>query len=208
MTAGVERRRRVPRAERERQMLAVAEEVFADRGYQATSMDDIAERVGVSKPMIYEYFGSKEGLLVACIRDVRTQLTAAVTDAVVGAADPEQALRRGLVAFFEFTANRRRAWDLMLRSEAAVAGRAALAEIEEARREQTAIDMVLLRGFYPDAPERDIEAAAEIVVGACERLSLWFVARDDVTAEEAAEHLMRLVWFGMKPRDLPRPDQS
>lgn len=189
-------------------MLAVAEEVFADRGYQATSMDDIAERVGVSKPMIYEYFGSKEGLLVACIRDVRTQLAAAVTDAVVGVADPEQALRRGLVAFFEFTANRRRAWDLMLRSEAAVAGGAALAEIEEARREQTAIDMVLIRGFLPDAPDREIEAAAEIVVGACERLSLWFVARDDVTADEAAEHLMRLVWFGMKPREITRPDQS
>ena len=61
------RRKRMPRAEREQQILEVAEEVFAGDGYQATSMDDIAQRVGLSKPMLYEYFGSKEGLLLACL---------------------------------------------------------------------------------------------------------------------------------------------
>jgi AcrR family transcriptional regulator len=53
----------MPRAQREEQILGIAEEVFAERGFQATTMEDIAERVGVTKPLIYEYFGSKEGLL-------------------------------------------------------------------------------------------------------------------------------------------------
>src|ERR671930_2513522 len=97
-----ERRRRMPRAERERQMIAVAEQMFAERGYRAASMDEIAERVGVSKPMLYEYFGSKEGLFVACIRQARAELAAVSTESVAGHTRAEDALRTGLIAFFEF----------------------------------------------------------------------------------------------------------
>ncbi|GLW93839.1 TetR family transcriptional regulator [Actinokineospora globicatena] len=196
-TAPQTRKRRMPRAERERQMLAVAEEIFAERGYAAAAMDEIAERCGVSKPMLYEYFGSKEGLLVACIRQARGQLATAITQAAVGATGPRDALRRGLVAFFEFTDAHRRAWSLVLRNEAAVAGQAAAAEVEAIRQEQVEIDLALLTAFLPDAPRVDLEAAAQIVVGACERLSLWYVSRDDVTAEQAADHLMRVLWTGL-----------
>ncbi|WP_026421336.1 TetR/AcrR family transcriptional regulator [Actinokineospora inagensis] len=190
----------MPRAERERQMLAVAEEIFAERGYQAAAMDEIAERCGVSKPMLYEYFGSKEGLLVACIRQARGQLAAATAAAVVGATDPEDALRRGLVAFFRFTDAHRRAWSLVLRNEAAVAGPAAAAEVEAVRQEQVEIDIALFAAFLPDAPRVELEAAAQVVVGACERLSLWYVGRDGddaVSPEQAADHLMRVIWTGL-----------
>src|SRR5690349_5740610 len=106
-------------------MIAVAEEMFAERGYQAAAMDEIAERVGVSKPMLYEYFGSKEGLFVACIRQARAELLAATTQAVAGLDSAEDALRAGLLAFFEFTDSHRRAWEL-IRHEATVAGQAAV----------------------------------------------------------------------------------
>src|SRR3954453_15101901 len=101
-------------------MIAAAEEMFAERGYRAASMDEIAERVGVSKPMLYEYFGSKEGLLVACIRQVRMELRDRTAESVIGAETPEEALRRGLVTFFKYTDEHRRSWDLLLRTEAAV----------------------------------------------------------------------------------------
>src|SRR5438270_106902 len=60
-------RRKVPRAVRERQMLDVAGRVFALRGFHAASIEEIAEGAGISKPMIYNYFGSKEGLYYAYI---------------------------------------------------------------------------------------------------------------------------------------------
>lgn len=193
-----ERRKRMPRAERERQMMAVAEETFAERGYLATSVDDIAERCGVSKPMIYEYFGSKEGLLVACIRAARLELARATTEAVVGARTAEEALRRGVTAFFRFADSHRRAWSLMLRGEAAAAGPAAAEEIEAGRQEQVEIDIALFRAFVPDAPPVVLEAAAQIVVGACERLSLWYVNQDDsVSADEAAGYLLTSLWDGL-----------
>ncbi|WP_121394352.1 TetR/AcrR family transcriptional regulator [Actinokineospora cianjurensis] len=198
------RKRRMPRAERERQMVAVAEEIFADRGYLAASMDEIAERCGVSKPMIYEYFGSKEGLLVACIRQARAQLATATTQAVVGATGPRDALRRGLVAFFEFTDAHRRAWSLVLRNEAAVAGQAAAAEVEAVRQEQVEINIALFSTFLPDTARTDLEVAAQTVVGACERLSLWYVGRDDITADQAADHLTRILWGGLDALVDPR----
>lgn len=194
-----EPRRRMPRAERERQMIDVAEEMFAERGYQATSMDDIAERVGVSKPMLYEYFESKEGLFVACVRQARADLATLVTRSVAGVTSAGDALRAGLVAFFEFADSHRRSWAL-LRREAVVVGPAAIAEIEAIRRQQSAIDAELIAAFLPDAPRRDLEAAAEIIVGACERLSTWYVAREDVSAEQAAEYVMDLVWYGLRDR--------
>ncbi len=180
-------------------MVAVAEEMFAERGYQAASMDEIAERVGVSKPMLYEYFGSKEGLFVACIRQARAELLAVTTQSTAGLTSAQDALRRGLVAFFEFTDSHRRSWEL-IRHEATVAGKAACDEIEAIRQQQTAIEIALFARFLPDAPLRDLEATAEIVVGACERLSTWYVQQEDVSAKQAAEYVMRLVWHGLRDK--------
>ncbi|ALG07192.1 TetR family transcriptional regulator [Kibdelosporangium phytohabitans] len=188
----------MPRADRERQMMTIAEAVFAERGYAATSMDEIADRVGVSKPMIYEYFGSKEGLLVACIRQVRTELREQTAQSVIGARSPEEALRSGLQAFFRFTDDHRRSWELLLRTETAVVGPAAVAEIETARQEQIQLHIALFSAYMPDTDQRSLEAAAEILVGACERLSVWYVRHDDVTPEQAAEHIMRMTWFGLR----------
>lgn len=186
----------MPRAERERQMIAVAEEIFAERGYQASSMDEIAERVGVSKPMLYEYFGSKEGLLVSCIRAARAELLAVTTASVEGIGSAEEALRSGLVAFFRFIDSHRRSWEL-LRQEAAVAGQAAMDEIEGIRQQQTQVNATLFAAYLPDHPTRDLEAYGEVVVGACERLAGWYVAREDVTAQDAAAIVMRMVWHGL-----------
>jgi AcrR family transcriptional regulator len=198
------KRRRMPRAERERQMIAVAEEIFAARGYQASSMDEIAERVGVSKPMIYEYFGSKEGLLVACIRAARAELLAATLSSVEGITSAEDALYRGLEAFFAFIDSHRRSWEL-LRQEAAVAGQAAMDEIEGIRQQQTEVNAALFASYLPDLPARDLEAYGEVVVGACERLATWYVTREDVTAHDAATIIMRMVWYGLSTSTRGRP---
>lgn len=57
----------VPRADREEQIVAIATEVFGTQGFAGTSVGDVAERAGISKPLIYNYFGSKEGLVRACL---------------------------------------------------------------------------------------------------------------------------------------------
>src|SRR2546423_12070398 len=83
-------RRRVPRAKREEQMVQAATRIFGDRGYHEASMDEIAQACGVTKPMLYAYFDSKEGLLVACMEKEEPLLEDAVPTAVLGAGTPEQ----------------------------------------------------------------------------------------------------------------------
>ncbi|HEY3463931.1 MAG TPA: helix-turn-helix domain-containing protein [Amycolatopsis sp.] len=182
-----------------RQMIEVAEEVFAARGYAAASMDEIAELVGVSKPMLYEYFNSKEGLLLACIRQSRAVLREVTEQATVGAATAEEALRRGLLAFFVFIRERRQAWSL-LRHEMALIGTPAADEVEETRRQQTDLIAALMSGYFDSGDELRVEAAAEFVVGACERLAIWCERHDGVSPEQATEYAMDVLWSGLQHR--------
>jgi AcrR family transcriptional regulator len=187
----------MPRADRERQMMSVAEQVFAERGYVAASMDEIADRVGVSKPMLYEYFGSKEGLLVACIRQARAELLRVTSAAALAADNPEDKLRSGLVAYFEFIRAHSQSWAL-LRSEAAVVGPSAAEEIEAVRQQQTDLISGTMALYAPQPAPLDLTPAAEVIVGGCERLALWCERHQETTPEAAAELVMQLIWFGMR----------
>lgn len=190
-------RRRMSRADRERQMLAAAEQVFAERGYRAASMDEIAERVGVSKPMLYEYFGSKDGLMLATIAHNRAALLEATSRAVRSGSTPHEALSRGLVAYFEFAEEHRQAWSV-LRNEAAVLAGAvvgvAAGEVEATRRQQIAFMADAMASFLAQVPAVRLEAYAEMLVGACERLTLWRDRHPEVTATQAAQYVLDLAW--------------
>jgi AcrR family transcriptional regulator len=183
------------RADRERQMLDVAEEVFAEQGYSAVTMDEIAVRVGLSKPMLYEYFGSKEGLLLATIARARAELREATERAVARSDSPEDTLYQGYLAYFRFNEAHRRSWLILLQEPVLLGG--AAEEIEEMRRQQTDLIVSLLQSFTPERPKRALEAYAEIIVGACERMALWRARNPDVTSEEAARHMMDLTWTGL-----------
>lgn len=180
-------------------MVDVAETVFAERGYAAASMDEIAERVGVSKPMLYEYFNSKEGLLLACIRESRAALRSVTEAAVASSPGAEEAMRRGLHAFFVFIRERRQAWSL-LRHEMALIGTSAADEIEVTRRQQTDLIAALLAGYVEDDDAVRTEASAEFVVGACERLAIWCERHDDVTPDVVTDYAMDLLWGGLQRR--------
>ncbi|WP_285576883.1 TetR/AcrR family transcriptional regulator [Actinoallomurus iriomotensis] len=189
------RRRRMTRAERERQMLDVAEEVFATQGYGAVSMEEIAVRVGLSKPMLYEYFGSKEGLLLATIARARRELRETTERAAAEGETAEDKLYNGYLAYFRFNEAHRRAW-LVLLQEPVLSGDAA-DEIEATRRQQTDLIVAQMEWLTPDRPRRDLEAYAEIIVGACERLALWRMRNPDVSPEEAARQMMDVTWSGL-----------
>ncbi len=183
------------RAERERQMLDVAEEVFAERGY-SVSMEEIAVRVGVSKPMLYEYFGSKDGLLLATISRARAELREATERAVAEAGTPEEMLHAGFLAYFRFNEAHRRSWLVLLQEPVLLGG--AEGEIEATRRQQTGLTVAMMAAYAPNHPPRALEAYAEIIVGACERMALWCARNPDVTVEEAARHMMDLTWNGLR----------
>ena len=191
---------RMPRAQREEQILRIAEEVFAERGFQATTMEDIAERVGVTKPLIYEYFGSKEGLLSACITRARTQLrvaTEAAWQAVGPQAPLEVVFRAGVRAFFEFIDAHATAF-VLIQQEGAVASQASPL-IESIREQQSAATMATFRKApaLAGVPDDLLEGYVEVIIGACERVAVWRTRRPGVSTQAATDIVVSTVWAGL-----------
>ena len=189
-------RRRLPRAQRERQLVDVAQAVFAQRGFREASMDEIAVRAGVSKPILYDHFGSKDGLVAACIRRVGADLFAAITIAVEAAEDdPNAALAAGLRGFFEFIETNGQGWYVLI-GESVLVGEAADA-LEAIRRDQAAFVAQTLARRFPGTPAHSLAVFAEAIIGACERVALWRRERPEVTVAQATASLMTLVWNGL-----------
>lgn len=190
----------MPRAERETQMLDVAEEVFSSKGFQAATMDEIAELVGVTKPLIYDYFGSKEGLFTATVERVRGQLLAVLIAAWDTASDGDirHRLEQVVIAFFRFIDEHDRAFAL-LRTEGALTGGQSAASLERIRQ-QTAKAFADGMRTYPDfaaVAAARLTAIAEILVGACERLAVWRVEQQWTTPGDAAGLIMTTFWDGL-----------
>lgn len=194
-------KRRRDRAAREREILDAAELIFGDRGYQGTSMDDIAARVGVSKPLIYQYYGSKDGLFLACLSRLRAQLLDAVSDAVLAAADAEQAMYAGFVAWFEFLDEHPRAWSVIVDEGMLAAGPAARAA-DEVRADFVELIATMVRLNLPpnrETDEEEIQIVAQSISGATERLAIWRSRNNDAPSpKKIAETLQRILWQGLQ----------
>jgi AcrR family transcriptional regulator len=99
---GNRRGNRLPRDERRGQLLIAASEIFVDRGYHAAGMDEIAERAGVSKPVLYQHFSSKLELYLAVLQRHVDNMVSGVRQALRTTTDNRQRLRAAVQAFFDF----------------------------------------------------------------------------------------------------------
>src|SRR5437588_7734231 len=97
---------RVPRPMREQQILDIAEQQFALRGYDGVSIEEIARLAGVSRPIVYDYFGDKEAVYLACLRRARAELEKMILAAAASATTPRDTLERATAAYFEFVERR------------------------------------------------------------------------------------------------------
>lgn len=96
---------RLPAHERKDQILDVALKVFATKGFHESSMNDIAELAGITKPVVYQHFESKRALFLALIDDSGTQMINEITKATSEAADGKSQAESGIIAFFRWAAN-------------------------------------------------------------------------------------------------------
>jgi AcrR family transcriptional regulator len=193
-------RGRMPRAVREAQMVAAAERLFSERGYHGVSMDEIATASGITKPMLYDYFGSKEGLFLACVERARGRLFEEIASAVRGADEAEAALRAGVEAFLAFAHEQRETWTVLFGEGGRFNETAAAI-----RAEQAGLIAQLLRelpGWEREPDAEELDALAHIFVGAAEAIAFWAVDRPGVTLDRVADHLMAVLWPVV--RELPK----
>src|SRR6266568_4339515 len=92
---------RLTSSARRAQLIEVGRRVFAERGYEATSVEEIAERARVSKPIVYEHFGGKEGLYAVIVDREMEHVVARITEAI-SSGSPRERLERAALAFFTY----------------------------------------------------------------------------------------------------------
>ncbi|MGX6450051.1 TetR/AcrR family transcriptional regulator [Patulibacter sp. S7RM1-6] len=189
---------RVPRAVRTEQLLEIAEGLFAERGYRAASMDEVALRAGVSKPVIYDLVGNKEALYLRCVERAGRALADVVATAALAETDAAGRMRAGAIAFLRFVAEERGGWDLLL-----TAGPEPGAEpILAVRAQQSALLTALVRETI-EAQDLDLEpwrteSIAHALNGAFEGLAYWWRAHREIEAEELVDWITTLFLPGIE----------
>lgn len=173
-------RRRLAPEVRRRQVLDAAVAVFSQEGFHGASMEAVAARAGVSKPLVYAHGGSKEELFAACLhREAERLLRSVESAAGVPDDDPLARLRRGLRAFFHALTTRRAGWTVLWRqaSTGPFAG-----EVDALRRRIVEQAADLIAGGL-GVPRGVALPYAHTLVGAAEGLADWWLTGDDAAAQ-------------------------
>lgn len=188
--------RRLSAPDRRRQLLDVALETFASTGYHATSMDDVAEAAGVTKPVLYQHFPSKRALYRELLEDVGRRLLADITSAATPADTGRERVQNGMAAYFGFVTGNRPAFRLLF--GASVRNDAEFAEVAENVLERMAEAVAQM--IDVDLPAEHRAVLAHAVIGMAEAVGRR--ALRDETAEHDPELLAHwtaeLVWYGLR----------
>ena len=187
---------RLPAARRRQQLLEVALQVFGDQGFHPTSMNDVAEAAGVTKPVLYQHFRSKRDLYREVLTDVGGQILDAITKATTAAGSPHEQVELGFVAYFRFVAANGAAFRVLFgggtRRDEEFAVQVARVEGAIAEAIATLIDVEGLT-----APQR--RQLAHGLVGLAEGTSrLWMSEGAEQPPEELARLVADLAWRGLR----------
>jgi AcrR family transcriptional regulator len=186
---------RLPAEQRRSQLLLVAVEVFGERGFHATSMDEVAEAAGVTKPVLYQHFPSKRALYRELLDDVDAQLVARLVTATSGAASGRERVQEGFAAYFRFVAENRAGFRLLF--GASVRNDPEFAVVAERAIDQIAALIADL--IEIEAPAGHRRVLAHAIVGMAEATSRRLTnddAEDD--PDRLAGWLAEMAWFGLR----------
>ena len=182
--------------ERRAQLLDVGREVFAEVGYQAASIEEIAKRAKITKPVVYEHFGGKEGLYAVVVdREVRS-LVAAITTALEGD-HPRVLLEQAALALLTYIEEEPDGFKVLIRDSPIAGGKGSLASVIGDIADQ--VEHILAsefrkRGFDPKLSPIYSRALVGMVVLVGE----WWQEVGKPKKEVVAAHLVNLAWNGLK----------
>lgn len=187
---------RLPRPARRRQLLGAAREVFVAQGYHAAAMDEIAERAGVSKPVLYQHFPGKLELYLALLDESAAELITAVSQALASTSDNRERVPATFRAFFDYVSGAGEAFRLVFESDLSNEP-AVRARLNQTMYECAGMVSEFIRS---DAGVSDEEAdlLGMALVGMAQVSSRYWLGTGRAIAQAQAEDLLsRLAWRGI-----------
>jgi len=187
---------RLPRTARRKQLLGAAQEVFVAQGYHAAAMDEIAERAGVSKPVLYQHFPGKMELYLALLEQHTDDLVNTVQSALASTDDNKLRVAATFKAFFQFVSGEGEAFRLLFESDLrnVPAVRARL----ESTLQQCADAIAEVIQEDTDIPGDDAHLLGMGLVGMAETSARYWLGHRGAIPQGTAEEMMaRLAWRGI-----------
>lgn len=186
---------RLTATDRREQLLAVAREAFARAGYHDTSMNDVAEAAGVTKPVLYQHFESKRELFQALLDDVGAQMTGAIRAATAAEMGGKERTVRGFQAYFRWVHEHRDAFTVLFGGGSRQDPEFARAIREVTAQAAEAIAPLIDAGIDPEHRQM----LAHAIVGISEGASRWLVEHGgDFDPDLVAERISGLAWAGLR----------
>nr|WP_019545159.1 TetR/AcrR family transcriptional regulator [Streptomyces sulphureus] len=187
---------RLPRRARRTQLLGAAQEVFVAHGYHAAAMDDIAERAGVSKPVLYQHFPGKLDLYLALLDQHCESLLNAVRTALASTSDNKQRVLATMDAYFAYVEDEGGAFRLVFESD--LTNEPAVRERVDKVSEDCAKAVSEVIGEDTKLPE---EQAMLLAMGLCGMAQItaryWLSAGQQLPRDAAAKLIASLSWRGI-----------
>ena len=194
-TNGAATRTRMTGKERREQLLDIGRVLFAERGFDATSVEEIASKAGVSKPVVYEHFGGKEGLYAVVVdREVR-RLLEMVTSALTGG-HPRELLEQAALALLDYIDSNADGFRILVRDSPVASSTGTFASMISDIASQ--VEHLLSREFE----QRGFEATyapmySQMLVGMVALTGQWWLDVRSPAKEEVAAQLVNLSWNGL-----------
>ncbi|MER7955562.1 MULTISPECIES: TetR/AcrR family transcriptional regulator [unclassified Streptomyces] len=197
------RRVRMTGAERREQLLDIGRTLFAAKGFEGTSVEEIAAKAGVSKPVVYEHFGGKEGLYAVVVDREMRQLLDMVTGALT-AGHPRELLEQAAFALLDYIERYTDGFRILVRDSPVAQSTGTFASLisDIATQVEDILGLEFkARGFDPKlAP-----LYAQALVGSVALTGQWWLDVRKPKKAEVAAHLVNLAWHGLdgleqKPR--------
>ena len=192
------KRRRLGRDERRRLILEGATRLFARSGLRGVSLDEIAAASGVTKPVLYDHFPSKEALYLSALERVRGELLALGAQGVETPGSPEARVQAALLGFFGYARGQPEAMRLLLSAsgEAALDERAARIQ-DEVTDQLLGLFLSLLPAPPPSAEAARLRLQMEFIKQGLHGLAAWWPGHPEVTGEQLADSVLRVMWNGL-----------
>ena len=201
------KKQRLTAAERRLQLMQVGRDVFAEAGYEAATVEDVAQRAGVSKPIVYEHFGSKEGLHAAVVAREMDALVAAVTAGIAHGAARAR-FEAAVVAFLTYARDEPAGFAVLTRDSPSASARRGLTRVIDdlAQRVGEVFRSEFERAGYTP---RVAPIYANALIGMVTQVGQWWAAAGGRSSpHHAARHLPALRRMGPAhhtPRPAPPP---
>lgn len=189
-------RMRMSGQQRREQLVEVGRSLFAEKGVDATSVEEIAARAGVSKPVVYEHFGGKEGLYAVVVDREMAALLERVTTSLRSGSHPRELLEQAALALLDYVEASTDGFRILVRDSPlgeSTGGFASLISDATTQVEHILVEQFKASGFEP----RTAPMYAQMLVGMVALTGQWWLDERKPRKAEVAAHLVNLAWNGL-----------